>query len=847
MTSVQIRTFSAPPDIRKIHEKSRTSLNTRFRSLDDLDELETLVLEAQQRNDDLQNKFSLSRSKIATLFVDTRISAGTYIDTAQELSLLRHSLTDDLTELSQESISTLSEGESKSTLLEDIETLHRNLRELQSVKGYVQVIEHTLRLSERSAEQIRSAKLTISTTSLSEYQTLQAFVKQVTEACSKLEDDSGDQTMNLVSFVKDILERAWAKIQDTLIRCEDRQFSQLNLDNLTRHLNASAEKIGWPTAVDYPSASVEDRAEFEHAFRNLLRLQNWGEQNRGDQTIHVSAKRNGLYPLQALVHPIALRFKYHFDSTRPTNRLDKPEWYFTHVLNVAHEHRTFMETVIQRLLDSSDYRNIKAWHEFTYLLLPLLSRKLKHTVPALLSRPSLLAHTIYQALTFDAALLDEGFLIQETSAPQQLNPEGKWEGVSGMIIGNDEWFEAWLRGEQNFAEEQYHEIISTSDAWLIAGAEQEQDDVPEDLKATHSARRICSLIEQVTDRYSPLPRSMQCISFLLSVQLPLLHSYHGRISASLDAFETLSSAFVRAVPGALSVSLGKEEGRVHVDNRGLTSGVDGVQRLCKALLSAKYVERTIRGWAEELFFVELWAEINHKDELRNTALANPLLPDPKAEREEIPEDTLFDEVLARYDRLVNRAEGMIVQQVCGEIEGLLKAHFSTLSPKPDSQSDNADEISLSQTLLAPMALLSSHLTFLRTSMSQAILTNLYRRIISRLADHILHRQIVYRSRFDVAEGKNIRAECELWVETCRIALGGALPGGRARIDTPWTRLLQAASLASAEGDAWATVNSVTFGTQIDDWDAAMMQAIGPIEMGREEVMRILRRREDCNY
>lgn len=31
----------------------------------------------------------------------------------------------------------------------------------------------------------------------------------------------------------------------------------------------------------------------------------------------------GLYPIQALVQPIAARFKYHFEGTRETNRLDK--------------------------------------------------------------------------------------------------------------------------------------------------------------------------------------------------------------------------------------------------------------------------------------------------------------------------------------------------------------------------------------------------------------------------------------------------------------------------------------------------------------------------------------------
>lgn len=36
-----------------------------------------------------------------------------------------------------------------------------------------------------------------------------------------------------------------------------------------------------------------------------------------------SATLQNPYPLEALLRPIALRFKYHFDSTRQTNKLDK--------------------------------------------------------------------------------------------------------------------------------------------------------------------------------------------------------------------------------------------------------------------------------------------------------------------------------------------------------------------------------------------------------------------------------------------------------------------------------------------------------------------------------------------
>jgi hypothetical protein len=36
-----------------------------------------------------------------------------------------------------------------------------------------------------------------------------------------------------------------------------------------------------------------------------------------------AADKAGLYPLQALAQPVALRFKFHFEGTRKTNRLDK--------------------------------------------------------------------------------------------------------------------------------------------------------------------------------------------------------------------------------------------------------------------------------------------------------------------------------------------------------------------------------------------------------------------------------------------------------------------------------------------------------------------------------------------
>jgi len=80
------------------------------------------------------------------------------------------------------------------------------------------------------------------------------------------------------------------------------------------------------------------------------------------------------------------------------------------------------------------------------LLLPLLSRKIKRTISTLLPHPSLLAHTIYQALAFDAALIEAGFTISGTSASK--GGVDEWHGVSDLILGNADWFETWVAGEK---------------------------------------------------------------------------------------------------------------------------------------------------------------------------------------------------------------------------------------------------------------------------------------------------------------------------------------------------------------------------------------------------------------
>ncbi|KAL1737312.1 TIP-1 family-domain-containing protein [Schizophyllum commune] len=715
----------------------------------------------------------------------------------------------------------MSAGPGETTLLEDIETQHRNLKDLGNVKGYVQILEKALSLSEAAIAQIGSLgpSQVLTPASLEKYSALQNYVAQVDEYCSSVEDASGQQKLHLVAFLEEVREKTWSDIKQTL--------STALLD--------VAEQLKWPMAVDWVSADKETRKKFEHAFHNLLRLQDIGSKMRSA----LGTEKTGLYPLQALVRPVALRFKYHFEGTRPTNRLDKPEWYLTHVANVAHEHRVFMDTVIQTLLNASEHRNIIASREFTYCLLPLAQRKLKRTIPLLLQRPSLLAHTIYQTLSFDATLVEQGFSLRGTSGASTVDDPDQWEGVSETVLGTKEWFDAWMEGEKRFAEDQYHDIISAADAWQIADDDGEEG--PREHKGTNAARRVKALVEQITDRYSPLPNAARKTRFLTTVQLPILDHFQGRISSSLDAFETLSSALLRAVPGALSFG-GREDGGMNVDTQRLTAGVEGVKKLAKAWLSARYLEAALQGWGEDLFFLELWAEINRSPGLKARVKASTLLPEPTSGEDAAPENTIFDALIDVYRKLVERADDMIVLQVSNEVQNALKPHMQWLN-SPESAQQDEDEIAVSQTLLPAIALLSAHLTFLRTTLPTASVAAIYRRIASSIAEHVLQRAILYRGRLSLQEGRRCAAENGLWLETCLGALGGALP--RTRVEAPWLRLLQGGRLIAAEGPAWAEVVAATFGPTDDvQWREAVVHAVGLGEMDRDEVGRVLRRRED---
>ncbi|KAJ8457469.1 hypothetical protein ONZ45_g18302 [Pleurotus djamor] len=303
-TTEQIRVLLAAPDDEQSVKAASELLEGHFKTLNDLQDLPSVLDRARQRHDELQPALAVSQDNLDAHITSTRTGVSGYLNMAQELSLVRHSLTDELAYLNNELIPSFSEdGERRSTLLEDIESLHRDLKELHCLKDYVLIIEHAVKLSETSTQQIQDTPVTqpISSISISQYSKLQDFVRNAVKQSSAVEDGAGQQTLHLVSFLQNLREKTWRDMKGIL----------------SSRLLEAAEALQWPRSVDYAAASPDQRRAFEIAFVNLLKLQSLAVEVRS------FAEKEGIYPIQTLIHPISLRFKFHFESSRQTNKLDK--------------------------------------------------------------------------------------------------------------------------------------------------------------------------------------------------------------------------------------------------------------------------------------------------------------------------------------------------------------------------------------------------------------------------------------------------------------------------------------------------------------------------------------------
>jgi len=189
-----------------------------------------------------------------------------------------------------------------------------------------------------------------------------------------------------------------------------------------------------------------------------------------------------------------------------------------------------------------------------------------------------------------------------------------------------------------------------------------------------------------------------------------------------------------------------------------------------------------------------------------------------------------------------------VQQICGECEGTLKSHFSASVIHTQDLNDSTVEVTVPSTLLPAVALLSSHMAFLRSTLPASVVTRLYRRTASRISEHVLQRQVLFRPGLTRGsatrtQSRVVQAECELWAETSQVAMNTS----RARVEGPWSRLLAAGRLLGADLQKHQRLLDALFGGKGDGWEELVdnVTEMGSGGLGMDEVKTVLRLRDDC--
>ncbi len=170
-----------------------------------------------------------------------------------------------------------------------------------------------------------------------------------------------------------------------------------------------------------------------------------------------------------MVRPLELRFQYHFQGDRPTNRLDKvcasggyvtsvpaltdpakPEYFLSHLLDQVNQYAPFFARYLQPILLDHFRDQPLGFHPaltdsdaaLITAVLPMLRRKVFNLLPQIAGQPQLLSHFIHEIISFDAVLRDQW----------DYNPGGGtagWKGITWEVLVEKNWFATWIQVEKD--------------------------------------------------------------------------------------------------------------------------------------------------------------------------------------------------------------------------------------------------------------------------------------------------------------------------------------------------------------------------------------------------------------
>lgn len=541
-------------------------------------------------------------------------------------------------------------------------------------------------------------------------------------------------------------------------------------------LEATLKKMNWPKATSMVPMALQE--EWERNVGRLLDLQrpDLEARDKTSATRPESEDPPVLLPLEVLVHPLEQRFAYHFTGNKPTNRLDKPEYFLSHTEKLIEGYSEFIQNAMQPLLirhfRGSDLSLTPAYIDaicaFINALLPMVQRKILSFASQVTDQPNLLSHLVHQVLDFDK-LMGENYDYTPES------PSIPWHGLAFFLLDTSGYFQRWLDVERDFALARYSAIVENNE-----GGELDWDSVASDVtKPTKAAIRVNDLLETVTDRYRPLADFNQRLRFLIDIQIAIFDSFHSRLHSSLEAYLTMTTTIARSLHG-----ISKEE-------QAALQGVKGLDRLCRVFGSADYLERAMRDWSDDVFFLEMWEELQFRVKNKNQQISKNLgtLQEIQSKtssavgQDDNDTDTqggaLFDETAEAYRRVRVRSESIILETLMYNVREALRPFTGLRSWAALSASSTGGSISAE--LDPTIRLVTDYLTFLQKALGKVALRRVTRELCHSIQSFIWD-QLLVRTSFSTIGATQLKADIDaLCAAIDRLAGPGQAERGMRRL------------------------------------------------------------------
>ncbi|KAJ9616565.1 hypothetical protein H2200_000284 [Cladophialophora chaetospira] len=633
-------------------------LNDKIQTAADLDQVDALVQRVQEQQGQLRKQLQDARKdlleaqeRVAKRSSDLRTRAEAYQTRQADL---------------EERIQDLIHSDVSDEAVQKFEARMNKVRSLEIARGFLQLVQRLDTLNEQATKSLVQQPAE----SVTAYIGVRGLRKHIQDAQTAAEGAAPQLAY--------LFEETSKKLYATLKK------------SLEASLETTMQQMKWPEKKLNLSSQV--RQNWEDQVRLLLDLQ---DPDLVDAFANVDLRNRSaapdpvvLLPLEVMSRPLAKRFQWHFYGTRPTNRRDKPEYFLTHVLDLLDQHNGFMNDMLDPILDERA-RNSEALESiytdavsaFITALLPMVEAKCLSFLPEVSQEPQLFSHFVHELMAFDTALRETWGYVP---IPRMVV---EWRGLTWRVLNTHGYFETWLRVEKDFALSRYSSIRDAPDSNDI-----DFDADSRQTKPTKGAIRVNDLLETITDRYRGLSSFSQKMKFLLEIQLSIFDDYHSHLHGALQAYLVSSHTAGRLL-----------QGQTEAD----AFGLKGLEALTKVFGSAEFLERKMSDWSDDVFFVELW------DELQDRAKANSSVSASVGTGlriEEVAEKTsatirangtdddadadgsgLFDQTASAYQRLRERGEEEMLRFLDVNLRAALRPYtkstlWSSLAGSPSDVS-----------------------------------------------------------------------------------------------------------------------------------------------------------------